>query len=174
MSIFVGINLTSSCVKSFLFNVHLSAPMNFYWSCNFFCVSFFCFLLIYFIQLKIMRPSHRTNNLFGAPEPFSKAQLPTFGDVGKQWRYAKQLLESRDRDDAFYRRATSSYGEIATLYLVLCRWVGAVMEKVTRTFGHKRKWLPLRFQVEQTANQQSLRKPSFLDAFSLKQPHFRF
>ena len=31
-----------------------------------------------------MRPSQRIHNLFGASEPFSKAQFPTFGDVGKQ------------------------------------------------------------------------------------------
>ena len=50
-------------------------------------------LFLHFIQ--IMRQTHRTTDLFGAPEAFSGSQLPTFSEVGKQWRFSKQVLETK-------------------------------------------------------------------------------
>ena len=38
--------------------------------------------------------THHTLDLFSAPETFSGSQLPTFGEVGKQWRLSKQVLET--------------------------------------------------------------------------------
>ena len=57
-------------------------------------IPFFRVALMFLVRLyypKTMRPSQRIHNLFGASEPFSKAQFPTFGDVGKQ--------ASRDKEE---------------------------------------------------------------------------
>ena len=62
------------------------------------------------------------------------------------------------QNNAFYWRATSSYGEIADLEII----------QTKRIIGSGYQTIP------SSTNQQSLRKPSFLDAFSLKQHHFRF
>ena len=56
---------------------------------------FFCFLLLLFVNIAMMQCARRTTDLFGAPEPFSGAKLPTFGEVGKQWRYSRQQIESK-------------------------------------------------------------------------------
>ena len=39
-----------------------------------------------------MSRPRRSEDLFGAPESLLGSQLPTFGDVGKQWRFTQQQL----------------------------------------------------------------------------------
>ena len=41
-----------------------------------------------------MKCRNCTSDHFGAPENFSGSKLPNFGQVGKQWRSFKQVLET--------------------------------------------------------------------------------
>ena len=43
-----------------------------------------------------MKPKRSSNNLFGAADSLSGAQLPTFLDVGKAWRQCRLDMESEN------------------------------------------------------------------------------
>ena len=49
----------------------------------------FCFLSYF-----VMKSKRRLNDLFGGAASFSGSQLPTYGDVGRQWRQSRLEMES--------------------------------------------------------------------------------
>ena len=60
-----------------------------------FCLSFFNLFFFYSFSARIMPHKSRANDLFGAPSNFSRAQLPTILEVGKQWRQCRLDLEAK-------------------------------------------------------------------------------
>ena len=63
----------------------------------------------------------RSNDLFGGPSDFSGGQLPTYGDVGRQWKACCLELESAQPGTKIKNREIAQ--DVMCLYLTQVHYI---------------------------------------------------